>query len=54
VRSRSNSGPVERFALLAELLDEVRAQVVRDGVVVEQRVVDVEEVDRLAHGARRV
>ena len=37
--------PVPLLPVGAELLGQVAAQVVRHGVVVEQRVVDVEEVD---------
>ena len=43
--------PVPLLPLGAEVLRQVRAQVGGDGVVVEQRVVDVEEEDgRVRHG----
>src|SRR5262249_48289689 len=44
-------GPVHLLALVAKRLGEVLAEVGRYGVVVEQRVVHVEEKDDVAHAA---
>ena len=43
--------PVAPVALGSERLDQVTAQIVDDRVVVEQRVVDVEEKDGICHGS---